>query len=390
MKVLFLYKTKKHLTCDCVYKNLRDKMLACGYSVSDDVGKCTYNLIVALGTEKLNEAFRIKKELNIPVIFVFCKSDMKASYQIALEKVDYVIMYADKVCQTFFPLNKRCHQLRMPVMFEHISVESQQKKLPANKIYVHIDEKYFNGLTTIKLFRILNQLTQYDIKLHTPSKDLAKFLNSNIKLSAEANFKENIHQADIVIGSGYVLLYALLNKKHGIVIGERGYGGIVSNDTIEKHYHNFFQGRIGGKYDEPIPERLLFEDISSISNGVCPQDDLLPILSGFAEENQYVFSQIVENVVSKHSRLQTNKLNTPLIFNSDFTILQSGNRYWVIDRYIRQIHGWIDEKQYALIDKFIDENTIKKVFRDIPQGEQKQLLKFIDEMIEKKILTIFI
>lgn len=80
-------------------------------------------------------------------------------------------------------------------------------------------------------------------------------------MTSNDNVDEWIKEADIVIGSGAVALAGVLNRKPVIVVGEYGFGGLLSPDNVAAHHHNNFRGRIGGMKDEYFPLSELLKDI---------------------------------------------------------------------------------------------------------------------------------
>lgn len=51
-----------------------------------------------------------------------------------------------------------------------------------------------------------------------------------------------------------------------IVIGEQGYGGLITPQNLSQQFANKFQGRIGGSLNEYIPLNLIMNDIQYVQN----------------------------------------------------------------------------------------------------------------------------
>ena len=57
---------------------------------------------------------------------------------------------------------------------------------------------------------------------------------------------------------------AIMEEIKYIVIEDKGYGGIITENNIEDLYNIYFNGRMGGYLNEIIPQEKLKKDILSI------------------------------------------------------------------------------------------------------------------------------
>lgn len=68
--------------------------------------------------------------------------------------------------------------------------------------------------------------------------------------SDEDEISNVIDEADLIIGTGIIAREGVLNRKPVIIVGDYGFGGLVTPNTFRKHYNNSFRGKINGVRDE--------------------------------------------------------------------------------------------------------------------------------------------
>lgn len=61
---------------------------------------------------------------------------------------------------------------------------------------------------------------------------------------------EMIEEADIIIGTGIIAREGVMRRKPVIVLGDYGFGGLVTPNTFRTHFNNCFRGKINGVKDE--------------------------------------------------------------------------------------------------------------------------------------------
>lgn len=61
---------------------------------------------------------------------------------------------------------------------------------------------------------------------------------------------EMIEEADIIIGTGIIAREGVMRRKPVIVLGDYGFGGLVTPNTFRTHFNNCFRGKINGVRDE--------------------------------------------------------------------------------------------------------------------------------------------
>ena len=73
--------------------------------------------------------------------------------------------------------------------------------------------------------------------------------------------KYSEYQVDYIIGAGITAYEGVLRRKPVIVVGDYGFGGLVTPDTFRKHYNNRFRGKINGARGESFSLENLEKEI---------------------------------------------------------------------------------------------------------------------------------
>lgn len=91
-----------------------------------------------------------------------------------------------------------------------------------------------NSRTKLRVSVLLNTIPEYHVKY----------------ISSEYEIDKIIDESDLIIGTGITAYEGVLGRKLVIVLGDYGFGGLVTPDTLRIQYGNRFKGKINGLKDE--------------------------------------------------------------------------------------------------------------------------------------------
>lgn len=391
MEILFLSHCYKVIHYSLV-KEITSCLEKCNHKVSSIFDESvTYDCILVFNKKKLKNHSKAFEGMKKPVIYLFCISDVVKEYPV-LEHVTRIIAFKDKVLKIqHLPLVSAIYQeLILPVdTFQIETMQNIQKQNVTSKednrrlIYVNLDDEYFGGLTFLKILSLLNLFRDYEIH-YQPKRGIGReFINEHIKLiNPQSDINDSINRADIVIASGYVAYLATQRGKKTIVVGEKGYGGVVSGDNLEYHMANFFQGRNGGKFDEHIPYPLLSKAIGADVPDMRKIHDKLLLLHN---RNQDRFIQLIEFIVSNVAISETDP-TTNYIFNQDYTLIKRNNRFWLCKRVFMKLYKSVNESEVTVIYAFQKPSSIGEVLNMFPKEYGEIIREYVHELITKRIL----
>ena len=381
MNVLFLsyiYK-EKH---DLLIRGISETLIHHNYSVDYEVKESvSYDCILVFNKKALKkyETMRINKQSS--VIYLFCLSDIAEEYIVA-DFVTTTIIFKDKILNTN-------HLSLIQYLFQDMifpSWVSPKTNIVNEKpvIYIKIEDDYLGKLTFLKLLPLLNLMDNFVIHYQSNHSISRHLINKHIKIiQNKHDILKEIDKADIVIGSGIVATFAIQKEKKTIVIGERGYGGLVTEENLGYHISNCFQGRKGGKLDEIIPLDLVKKAIEAEKSDAKKTMEQLTLMLKQRENN---FIQRIENAISITNKVVLDDSSLYYRLNPDLDIIKKNKRFWLYKRVFGTMYKSINESESAVIYAFREAKTIQKALSIFPAEYEEDIREYIHELIEKKIL----
>lgn len=80
-------------------------------------------------------------------------------------------------------------------------------------------------------------------------------------ISSDEEISEAVNKAGLIIGARGMAHEGILQRKPVIVVGEYGFGGLVTPDTLHEQCSNYFKGKINGIKEEYFSLERLEEEI---------------------------------------------------------------------------------------------------------------------------------
>ena len=293
---------------------------------------------------------------NIQTFRIIFSSDIIYYYDEIANTTEYFLIIKDVDTKITLPSRNYTRIISYPIPF--IDTPPPILKTKTN-ILVSCQEDLFSNHSIFKLIRPFNKLHDKSIVFHTKHKNIKKSLNANISIQQYKlqNIPKLISSSDVVIGSGFAIIEAIIQHKPYVIVGEYGYGGIPDDRNIYSFYESFFTGSIGGALCAPIPESLLLEDIQTIVN----------------DSNKYCGNKFGNLLSNKSYSDLENAMNSfleekELVFNTDYTIILNNNTYLLHNRYTRKFITELDKTTANLLAQGdiskINDSTIQSLKRN--------------------------
>lgn len=380
MKILLLpnlHMKKYGLLTIAIKQIINDKE----YFVEEEVNPATiYDYIITFDKKNIS---RIKKIYGnkSKIIYITCISEVAHEYIFNEASIHKRIIFLDKKCTlNLVGVNAN---IVMNMLAPNFSLDKiiNQAKVDKPGIYIDIDNDMLNSDVFLKILPLINALADYQIYLYTKNRTITSLKNKHIKILKDVDeIITHINNSDIVIGSGYPALLACKLKKKVIVVGERGYGGLVTGTNIQAFYLNFFQGRNGGKLDEYIPLQLLRKDVEAV---VSEQEKqlLLEKLQQLETENINSFLSIFENHIP-----DTSKIDKKYTINPCYTVKKVNRYFYIIDINIGKQIKRINESECLIMMEFLNSNNMSALFKKYPVEYKNDIYQFVEELIQNKYL----
>lgn len=263
---------------------------------------------------------------NITIFRIIFSSDVIYYYDEIANTKDFFLIIKDIDTKITLPSRNCTRIISYPIPFINTTYNPSISKTRTN-ILVSCQEDISPNYSIFKLIRPFNKLHDKFIVFHTKHKNIKKSLNANISIQQYKlkNIPKLVSSSDIVVGSGFAIVEAIIQHKPYVIVGEYGYGGIPDERNIYSFYKSFFTGSIGGSLCAPIPESLLIEDIQTIASDL----------------NKYYCSNIGNQLSNKSYSDLENAIcsfleKKELVFNTDYTIILNNNTYLLYNRYTKK------------------------------------------------------
>lgn len=266
--------------------------------------------------------------------------------------------------------------------------------------YIQYNETLTDYLISVEEFEtmlqvgyVFNQLVDKSIELHFPiNVDTESFFNPNIVLSKEnEDIVNSIYKSNLFIGEGQAVIMAILMLKPVIIVGNKGYGGIVNENNIYNHYKSGFSGRLGGVRGEDIPANLLLFDIFEYSKYykkatlINIKNNLIELLSF---ESTKFLKVINYFVINQYNFFEKTKIKR----NPDYELLlmKKSNEYFLKHKITNKFWGTLKPEEMKIINSlsFPDYlyNIYKQFILDFQDCKYKTFEQIIKELIDCRVL----
>lgn len=382
----------------CIIQTIKDSfkyniLYESVFQMMNDVAELTvsnnnYDAECLISVGNLTTEIIVKKRTNKCVVIRFLfRSDISNNFYTDETLINYTFWVNDLDINILYPYLQTSSKIGIPFNLHTKELYIQKKENAESDIYVNIGETLYADSALFKILRTLNRLTHYDIDVCSRNKDFVNFMNANVHIEDSfCAIEEHVKKTKIVIGAGYPILYAIKYRKPFIIVGERGYGGIPNSNNIKHYFREFFQGAIGGRFDGPLPENLVYEDIQSIQNDEYDYSaEIGEILSSYIENMFHKVKKIIISIIKANQN--ANDVN--LQFNSDYTIIEGNGHYWLLNRFTRLIIKKLDPSEMSFLKYYIEPTQDNE---NKPQLSEDKIIELIDNkvLLQKAICNLAI
>ncbi|GHV56205.1 hypothetical protein FACS1894182_02270 [Bacteroidia bacterium] len=385
MEVLFLSHSYKKIHFELV-KGMTACLERNNHRVSREFdSSVTYDCILTFNRKALKHYQATCTVPEIPIIYLFCLSDIAEEYPVA-DTITKTIVLKDKILniQHLSGAPLIYQDMVLPLCISRNQPESALTQ-PDDKpvLYVNIEDDYLGQFTFLKLLPVLNLFHHYDIYYQSRKGISRRYLNKHIRLiNAKRDVEDCISRANVVIASGHAAYLAVQQGKKTIVVGEKGYGGLVTEENLEYHTGNFFQGRNGGKFDEPVPFPLLSQAIEADMPDTRKIADQLAWLQN---QNQKQWIQLIETVISIAGK-KTGDQTLSYILNPEYNVTRKKRRLWLSKQAFWKLHLSVNESEAVVISAFREPHAISDVLNLFPEQYKDVIQDYIGELVAEKVL----
>lgn len=357
-----------------------------------------FDLILTSTSNNVGVLKKIFRSTGIPIIGLIDSSDYALKKIAGHNKMDKLILlnppldYPNVLLQPAFNL-----QWRIPVIFPSTSIDYSLGDPKSPRMVVAIEGGTGLSSPVFQLVSLMNKLSNLKTTLVTENKGMQKILNSNIRIVSreKTDLIQIVAESDIVVGSGRLAEQAVAMDKPVIIVGERGYDGLLTEDIFELQYQNQFQGRVGGTPGEFIPEKLLMENIFDLLEWGNDRINAITranrkLLQKKEEDQKAALNQLLHKIEKQYRQIKNKLLETRLKLADCWRLqLITNDKYLLTNSVTGKFHSHFETEEASIIELFREGCQVKEALNESGYSEEPGLFtNFIRNLIDENILMI--
>ena len=327
-----------------------------------------YDLILAYNKQgfKFIKSYRIEKP-----IFYLCNSD--DLYKEHIERNKYSELFLSGRPKIFIDNNCYC-------LLNTFFTETHNNEHKKDYLVIAV-----NSITTIqKLTPLLNTLFAYRIYIISIKDYISfKYINPNIHIVNNRNKIDDLFRdAQLIIADDQSVIRGILLKKPVLLVGQYGYGGLITNENFDLLYRYGFSGRPGGNFGEYLPYDLITYDIQEAHNILDNELELIRRRLIIKLEGEYssLIRKIDYYIELRHSKIH----QYMLVKNPIYSIISNevSNSCYLINNITNQMLYDITAEECSYLIFFETPHHINDFKNEI----YKLNMETLNELISLKIL----
>ena len=342
-----------------------------------------YDAVFAYNRKGYNRIRKYSYKKNIPVFYIVGRRDSINEYVYDIANIRQYIVINDggEFNSRLFPQE---YTLHIPYPFLPTKVTSSKSSESDKAIVVCTDDE-----TLFKIIPMLNQQHSLNFTIICGfSSAVKKVANSNIKVivaNDTALIDNLINQADLVIGSGLAILKGVYYQTPAIVVGEYGFGRLLTEENVEQHFNSFFRGRLGAQKNEIILNHLLSYEITTFfeqsSDTIEQQNSKLFRMLPYNPSISIL--SLLDSLYKPKENVFTQKMRLTSLYSY---IEMDENEYLVVDERMTTFCAIMEKEEYDWLMLFKQSSTPEKVFPFVKNKDKRTFVEYIEYLITHKFL----
>lgn len=339
----------------------------------------------------------------VPIIFIVCSSDIVKEYIQGWRKVTLILILQNDI------LKDICYPKEMVLLIKNLKKQRIINYSPLKfektqlRRVMFVDENqeihqncYFSLLKVINEIPSLFSIQPVILSRVPIHKD---FVNPEVHVIIYKTFAEQLdvfHKyldtCEVVIGNGSILELAIERKKYCLVLGNFGYGGVLSVKNIALQRTINYKGRLGGELGEFFPYLLVLDDLKKIflemnkdRRGV-DKSRLKKMVTDLHKKELKKFGQALHRVALGK---QQEDESVKYVVSENLAMYEMDKNEWCI--FDKQTHKYlyhVGENERKVLDFFNTPQKISLIFEKFSNDfEEQELEAFLSQIKLEKILV---
>ncbi len=363
----------------------------------------SFNIVIAYTSLGLKQVLPFARQRHIPIVYVVKCSEIATEYHNISSVSKMVLIGGEKAISTELLRKDLIKEMSIlpPLQFLfHTKKTSHSKDREGQKhLLVDISSVDLKYSPIYQMTSLFNVLAKYKITILYEDNPLLPIFNTNITTldKSKVCVDSLITQSDIILANGETILKAVMAGKPCVVVGELGYGGIITPKSLKIYYKNNFQGRIGGYLNEYIPQHILQDDIHKLMMLDFQKIDISATenkqaLEELYKEHTQQWHNLLKEIIQQDEGIKIHLIDCVLQLSSDFSLLTSPNdKFALIYETTSQVHSNFGKEEASIISLFRKPIKVKKVLeRSNYRENSKIFMEFIQILVNEKILVPYV
>lgn len=399
MKILFFLsrKVSSEYSSDFMlnlHDHLREHHVVKIEHTANKVAWSDWDMILTNTSRSLLKVERKVADTNIPVVFISCE-DQWGHKPFEFRNLLKVFSLHHGIYDFISP--EIISYLHKPVLLSaKKKSRSKNKKDSATKIlFFASDDPHARDLAAVIQFaNSHSEIFNFTILVNKERLDtINHWINPTVILKDSHAFSTELRENyDLAFASGYACTVCLVCGLTTMVVGRRGYGGLVTSSNLNEFIISNFQGRIGGEIGEDVPYWILNDEMENFLLGKEETDNDTEHLARTCANiyaPQQAFDHIEKELISLFRLV--GKIDSPAeqlrpIVSPGMQIIRSNQSLYLTKNGGRFLAS-ISDAEKVVIEQCNGVNTLAVISKML-QVDPQEMGAFITELWFNKIVLL--
>lgn len=379
-----------------LYLNVKSPLLSENFSLTSfsDIDSSLWDCIFIWGSERSDFKIDVlNRKFNLPIYLFLCKNNADESFfaSIAHNKHNvFGIFYLNSIegIGSNFPFKRTLYL--------------SNYKPPEKRLFnqsIGLDLFHSSIKFAHQILRIFNALPQFRLNVYGRSSDrkaLELYFNNNISFVKILKEELYIQKDSVLLSNSLNALNAAVSGIPVIVVGNNGFGGMLSSGNLFDHLESGISGRLGGYNGEEIPGNLLFQEINKVlalsEYEIVENSERIRRLVSIENlfENVVDHVQYQNKIFCKFYNEDYSKLSARLICGLELTYSDEGTASIFLKSHNTLLYN-LEVAESSFLKLLLSENSLSESimeFVELNNESYESAVDFLAELWRNKILDL--
>ncbi|MDM8173471.1 hypothetical protein QT327_03705 [Olivibacter sp. 47] len=352
-----------------------------------------WDCIFVFGSENVDRKINfLNKKFQKPIYLFVCNCDDD-------EYFSYLAHSKHNLFGVFFlnPIGIMQRKIPFKRVFYFSSCDFPAKRNFAKSI--GLDLFHCSNRFAHQVIKIFNTIPDLKLNVYGKAEDKKRFepyFNNNITFFSTDKEKLYMQKDIILLTYSVNALNATVSGTPVIIVGEKGFGGRLTDENLFDQLRTGIKGRIGGYLDEEIPGSLLLNEINTILNfsedQIYHQTEKVRQLVSIERFIDNVLGHVEyhNSVFDHYNRGDYFALRAELLEGLDLSVTSEGEGIVILKSH-NQLRHHLDKTECKFLESLISENNLSEaIFTFLVSCDEdyESAVNFVGELWRNKVLRL--